>query len=63
MDAESAVPVVWSEATLAHRPDREVWIGMPMDGTELPERVRVIERRCGAPDTPSGRPPNTRTTP
>jgi acetoin utilization deacetylase AcuC-like enzyme len=44
MNAETAVPVVWSEATLAHRPDREVWIGMPMDGSELPERVTVIEK-------------------
>ena len=41
MDAD-AVPVVWSEATMAHRPDREVWIGMPLDGTEVPERVTVI---------------------
>lgn len=52
MVAESAVPVVWSEATFAHRPDREVWIGMPMDGSELPERVTVIEkalRRAGHP--------------
>ncbi len=37
-----AVPVVWSEDTLAHRPDREVWIGLPLDGTEVPERVTVI---------------------
>jgi len=43
MNTESAVPVVWSGATLAHRPDREVWIGMPMDGSELPERVTVVE--------------------
>ena len=42
MNAESAIPVVWTETTLAHRPDREVWIGMPMDGSELPERVSVI---------------------
>ncbi|MEJ7630515.1 MAG: hypothetical protein WKF54_13065 [Nocardioidaceae bacterium] len=44
MDAEAVIPVVWSEATLAHRPDREVWIGMPLDGSEVPERVTVIER-------------------
>ncbi len=43
MNVESPMPVVWSEATLAHRPDREVWIGMPMDGSELPERVSAIE--------------------
>jgi acetoin utilization deacetylase AcuC-like enzyme len=44
MSTETAVPVVWSEATMAHRPDREVWIGMPMDGSELPERVSTIEK-------------------
>ncbi len=44
MTATSTIPVVWSEATLAHRPDREVWIGLPLDGSELPERVTVIER-------------------
>jgi acetoin utilization deacetylase AcuC-like enzyme len=40
---EPPMPVVWSETTRTHRPDREVWIGMPMDGSELPERVTVIE--------------------
>lgn len=44
MVATSALPVVWSETTRRHRPDREVWIGMPMDGSEVPERVPVIER-------------------
>ena len=52
MVAISAPPVVWSESTLSHRPDREVWIGMPMDGSEVPERVTVIEqalRHAGHP--------------
>lgn len=44
MPAASDVPVVWSQTTLGHRPDREVWIGMPMEGSELPERVTVIEK-------------------
>ncbi|MGI8700934.1 MAG: hypothetical protein ACR2JU_06970 [Nocardioidaceae bacterium] len=44
MGVETLMPVVWSEATLAHRPDREVWIGMPLDSSELPERVTVIEK-------------------
>jgi acetoin utilization deacetylase AcuC-like enzyme len=48
MATESAIPVVWSEATLAHRPDREVWIGMPMDGSEVPERVHAIEQALRA---------------
>ncbi len=47
MDA-AAVPVVWSEATLAHRPDREVWIGLPLEGTEVPERVTVIRDALAA---------------
>ncbi len=48
MNAETPIPVVWSEATLAHRPDREVWVGMPLDSSELPERVTAIEKvlRC-----------------
>ncbi len=41
--SRSTLPVVWSDVTLAHRPEREVWIGMPMDGSELPERVTAIE--------------------
>lgn len=43
MDAARALPVVSSAGTLAHLPDREVWIGMPLEGTEVPERVTVIE--------------------
>ena len=42
MTARSLIPVVWSEATLAHRPDREIWIGVPLRGTEVPERATVI---------------------
>ncbi len=38
----AAIPVVWSEQTLAHRPDREVWIGLPLRGTEVSERVTLI---------------------
>jgi len=47
LDASSvaaSVPVVWSASTLEHRPDREVWIGMALDGSELPERVTVIRQ-------------------
>jgi acetoin utilization deacetylase AcuC-like enzyme len=52
MVAPSELPVVWSELTRLHRPDREVWIGMPMDGSEVPARVTVIEqalRHAGHP--------------
>jgi acetoin utilization deacetylase AcuC-like enzyme len=54
--AQPTIPVIWSEATLAHRPDREVWIGMPLEGSELPERVTVIEqalRAAGHPVLPA----------
>lgn len=44
MNAHPAIPVVWSTDTLAHRPDREVWIGMPLDSSEVPDRVTVIEQ-------------------
>ena len=36
------IPVVWSPACFEHRPDREVWVGVPIRGTEVPERVSVI---------------------
>jgi acetoin utilization deacetylase AcuC-like enzyme len=37
------VPVVWSPVTRRHEPMREVWVGVPTDGTEVPERVdRVL---------------------
>jgi acetoin utilization deacetylase AcuC-like enzyme len=52
MVAPSALPVVWAESTREHRPEREVWIGMPMAGSEVPERVTVIEqtlRQAGHP--------------
>jgi acetoin utilization deacetylase AcuC-like enzyme len=38
------VPVVWSPETRRHEPMREVWVGVPTDGTELPERVdRILD--------------------
>jgi acetoin utilization deacetylase AcuC-like enzyme len=36
------IPVVWSPETRRHEPMREVWVGVPTDGTELPERVDRI---------------------
>jgi acetoin utilization deacetylase AcuC-like enzyme len=44
MSVVPPIPVVWSAATVAHRPEREVWIGLPMAGSEVPERVWVIEK-------------------
>ncbi len=38
------IPVVWSPQTRRHEPMREVWVGVPTDGTEVPARVdRVLE--------------------
>ena len=34
--------MVWSPACLQHRPDREVWLGVAIQGTEVPARVSVI---------------------
>ncbi|WP_460835394.1 arginase family protein [Nocardioides hungaricus] len=36
------IPVVWSPATKRHDPLREVWVGVPTPGTELPVRVDAI---------------------
>ncbi len=36
------IPVVWSPETRRHEPMREVWVGVPTDGTELPQRVNAI---------------------
>ena len=46
------IPVVWHEDCLRHQPAGEVWLGVREDGTEVPERARVILRaltRAGAP--------------
>jgi len=46
------VPVVWHEDCLRHQPAGEVWLGLREDGTEVPDRARVILRalrRAGAP--------------
>ena len=38
------IPVVWSPETRRHEPMREVWVGVPTEGTELPARVdRILE--------------------
>ena len=37
-----AVPVVWSDACLAHDPRTEVWLGVPTPGTEVPARATTI---------------------
>ena len=44
------IPVVWSPETRRHEPMREVWVGVPTDGTELPERVDRIREALTAHD-------------
>jgi acetoin utilization deacetylase AcuC-like enzyme len=46
------IPVVWHEDCLRHEPAGEVWLGLREDGTEVPDRARVILRaltEAGAP--------------
>jgi acetoin utilization deacetylase AcuC-like enzyme len=43
-----SIPVVWSPETRRHEPMREVWVGVPTDGTEVPERVdRILAALAG----------------
>jgi acetoin utilization deacetylase AcuC-like enzyme len=43
-----SIPVVWSPETRRHLPMREVWVGVPTDGTEVPERVdRILDALGG----------------
>ena len=37
-----ALPVVWSDRHRRHVPDGEVWVGVRIPGTELPERAERI---------------------
>ncbi len=38
------IPVVWSPDTRRHEPMREVWVGVPTEGTEVPARVdRILD--------------------
>jgi acetoin utilization deacetylase AcuC-like enzyme len=36
------MPVTWSEAHRLHAPEQAVWVGVPIDGDELPERAERI---------------------
>jgi acetoin utilization deacetylase AcuC-like enzyme len=36
------MPVTWSEAHRLHAPGRAVWVGVPIDADELPERADLI---------------------
>ena len=46
------MPVTWSEAHRRHAPERAVWVGVPIDADELPERadlIRAALEGTGAP--------------
>jgi acetoin utilization deacetylase AcuC-like enzyme len=46
------IPVVWSDRCLLHEPGGEVWIGLPVQGDEIPARVVTIRDallEAGAP--------------
>ncbi|HEX5018171.1 MAG TPA: histone deacetylase family protein [Actinomycetes bacterium] len=45
-------PMVWSEACLLHEPKGEVWVGVTIEGTEVPERARVIRSAMEAAGAP-----------
>jgi acetoin utilization deacetylase AcuC-like enzyme len=36
------MPVTWSEVHRLHAPERAVWVGVPIDADELPERADLI---------------------
>src|ERR1044072_4130818 len=51
-----SIPVVWSPETRRHEPMREVWVGVPTDGTEVPERVdRILDALDGRDRVEAGR--------
>src|SRR3954452_18501130 len=48
--------VVWSQDVLRHEPRDEIWVGVRTDGTEVPERARVLldaVTRAGAAVVPA----------
>lgn len=47
------IATITDDATLAHDPGGEIWVGIPIEGTESPERVTVIrEALAGRPLMP-----------
>jgi acetoin utilization deacetylase AcuC-like enzyme len=50
------LPAVWADDCLRHQPMREVWVGVPLAGTELPERATILRdavRDAGARIVPA----------
>ena len=47
-----SIPVTWSDAHRLHAPETAVWVGVPIDADELPERadcIRTALEDAGAP--------------
>ncbi|HEY6595376.1 MAG TPA: hypothetical protein VI011_14955, partial [Asanoa sp.] len=42
------LPAVWASDCMRHEPKQEVWIGVPMPGTELPERAAILRSSVAA---------------
>lgn len=36
------IPVVYADAVLLHEPSAEIWVGVRLPGTEVPERARIL---------------------
>jgi acetoin utilization deacetylase AcuC-like enzyme len=47
-----SMPAVWSDRQRLHEPKGEVWVGIPIAGTELPERADVIRAAVEAAGAP-----------
>lgn len=45
-------PMVWSDDCLRHVPAAEIWLGVRIDGTELPERAATIRATLAAAGAP-----------
>lgn len=50
------MPHVWSEAQLLHEPAGEVWVGVRIPGTEVPERAAAIRDALDAAGAPRHEP-------
>lgn len=51
-----SIPLVWSDAHRLHHPATGVWVGVPIEADELPERADLIRRtleEAGAPVIPA----------
>ena len=55
------IPVVWTDEHRLHHPETAVWIGVPIEADELPERAEAIRAalaQAGAPIVPASSHPD-----